>query len=289
MCINYLILESKKVLSNIDLLKEFDFKFNKSFGQNFIFDKNFLESIVRDCGITKDTTVVEIGAGAGTLTSMLCEHAKKVYSYEIDNNLRPILSRVQEKYPNLDLTFKDIMKEDIATLEDRIGEDYVIVANLPYYITTPIIFLFLDNAKRLKNMNIMVQLEVAERITAKPNTADYGAITPSIDFRGDATIIKKVGRHMFTPAPNVDSAIVKIDFKQKYDILDQAVLEKTIKSAFAMRRKTLYNNLKSSFGMPKEVIEEVLNECNIPLTIRGEALDTATFVTLANAIAIKTK
>ncbi|MBQ9791747.1 MAG: hypothetical protein IJW28_04085 [Clostridia bacterium] len=132
-------------MSNIDLLKEFDFKFNKSFGQNFIFDTNFLESIVRDCGITKDTTVVEIGAGAGTLTSMLCEHAKKVYSYEIDNNLKPILERVQQKYPNLNLTFKDIMKEDIVSLEKNIGEDYVIVANLPYYITTPIIFLFLDN------------------------------------------------------------------------------------------------------------------------------------------------
>ena len=129
MCINYLNLENK-VLSNIETLKEFDFKFNKSFGQNFIFDKNFLESIVRDCGITKDTTVVEIGAGAGTLTSMLCEHAKKVYSYEIDHNLKPILERVQQKYPNLDLTFKDIMKEDIANLEERIGEDYVIVANL---------------------------------------------------------------------------------------------------------------------------------------------------------------
>ena len=283
MCINYLTLENK-VLSNIETLKEFDFKFNKSFGQNFIFDKNFLESIVRDCGITKDTTVVEIGAGAGTLTSMLCEHAKKVYSYEIDNNLKPILEIVQQKYTNLDLTFKDIMKEDIAALEERIGEDYVIVANLPYYITTPIIFLFLDNATKLKSMSIMVQLEVAERITAKPNTADYGAITPSIDFRGDASIIKKVGRHMFTPAPNVDSAIVKIDFKKKYDIIDQAILEKVIKSAFAMRRKTLYNNLKASFNLSKEVLEDVLTKCDLPLTIRGEALDTATFVKLANII-----
>ena len=283
MCINYLILENK-VLSNIETLKEFDFKFNKSFGQNFIFDKNFLEAIVRDCGITKDTTVVEIGAGAGTLTSMLCEHAKKVYSYEIDNNLKPILERVQQKYSNLDLTFKDIMKEDISALEERIGEDYVIVANLPYYITTPIIFLFLDNATKLKSMSIMVQLEVAERITARPNTADYGAITPSIDFRGDASIIRKVGRHMFTPAPNVDSAIVKIDFKKKYDIIDQPTLEKVIKSAFAMRRKTLYNNLKASFNMSKESLEDVLTQCDLPLTIRGEALDTATFVKLANKI-----
>ena len=272
-------------MSNIDLLKEFDFKFNKSFGQNFIFDTNFLESIVRDCGITKDTTVVEIGAGAGTLTSMLCEHAKKVYSYEIDNNLKPILERVQQKYPNLNLTFKDIMKEDIMSLEERIGEDYVIVANLPYYITTPIIFLFLDNAKHLKSMNIMVQLEVAERITARPNTAEYGAITPSIDFRGDASIVKKVGRHMFTPAPNVDSAIVKIDFKKKYDIVNQDILEKVIKASFAMRRKTLYNNLKASFNMSKETLENVLQKCNIPLNIRGEALDTKDFVLLANTIA----
>ena len=218
------------------------------------------------------------------MPELVLEHAKKVYSYEIDNNLKPILSETLAKYDNLDLTFKDIMKEDISQLEDRIGEDYVIVANLPYYITTPIIFLFLDNAKRLKSMNIMVQLEVAERITAKCNTAEYGAITPSIDYRADASIIKKVGRHMFTPAPNVDSAIVKIDFKDKYDILDRATLEKTIKSAFAMRRKTLYNNLKSTFGLPKETIENVMTECGLSLNIRGEALDTKTFVILSNAI-----
>jgi 16S rRNA (adenine1518-N6/adenine1519-N6)-dimethyltransferase len=271
-------------LSSIELLKENDFKFNKSFGQNFIFDKNFLLSIVKDCGITKDTTVVEIGAGAGTLTSMLCESAKKVYSYEIDNNLKPILSIVQAKYDNLDLTFKDIMKEDISSLEDRIGEDYVIVANLPYYITTPIIFLFLENAKHLKSMSIMVQYEVAERITAKPNTPEYGAITPSIDYRGNAKIIKKVGRHMFTPAPNVDSAIVKIDFCTKYDILDTTMLDKTIKSAFAMRRKTLYNNIKTTFGLPKETIEDVFAKCNLPMTIRGEVLDTASMVNLANEL-----
>ncbi|MBQ9791746.1 MAG: hypothetical protein IJW28_04080 [Clostridia bacterium] len=131
----------------------------------------------------------------------------------------------------------------------------------------------------------MVKLEVAERITARPNTAEYGAITPSIDFRGDASIVKKVGRHMFTPAPNVDSAIVKIDFKKKYDIVNQDILEKVIKASFAMRRKTLYNNLKASFNMSKETLENVLQKCNIPLNIRGEALDTKDFVLLANTIA----
>ena len=287
MCISYLISENK--LSSIELLKENDFKFNKSFGQNFIFDKNFLMSVVRDCGITKDTVVVEIGAGAGTLTSMLCETSKKVFTYEIDNNLRPILTTALSKYDNVDITFKDIMKEDILELEKKIGEDYVIVANLPYYITTPIIFLFLDNATRLKSMNIMVQLEVAERITAKPNTPEYGAITPSIDYRANASIIKKVGRHMFTPAPNVDSAIVKIDFVEKYNILDRTTLEKTIKSAFAMRRKTLYNNLKSTFNLSKEVIENILTSIGLSLTIRGEALDTDTFVRLANEIYLTMK
>ena len=266
------------------ILKDNNFKFNKAYGQNFIFDKNFLKSIV-DMVATKDDEVLEIGAGAGTLTSMLASATKKVVSYEIDNNLQPILNEALKDYPNAQVIFKDIMKVQMSEIEGNFQGDYIMVANLPYYITTPIIFKFLENAKHLKSMSIMVQLEVAERLTAKPNTKDYGAITPSIDYRANAKIIKRVGRHMFTPAPNVDSAIVKIDFvPNKFDILDTHTMDETIKALFAMRRKTISNNLKSHFCLSQESIKTICNNTNILPTARGETLDTQTIVNLSNEI-----
>lgn len=266
------------------ILKDNNFKFNKAYGQNFIFDKNFLKSIV-DMVATKDDEVLEIGAGAGTLTSMLAGSTKKVVSYEIDNNLQPILNEALKDYPNAQVIFKDIMKVQMSEIEDNFQGDYIMVANLPYYITTPIIFKFLENAKHLKSMSIMVQLEVAERLTAKPNTKDYGAITPAIDYRANAKIIKRVGRHMFTPAPNVDSAIVKIDFvPNKFDILDTHTMDETIKALFAMRRKTISNNLKSHFCLSQESIQTICNNTNILPTTRGETLDTQTIVNLSNEI-----
>lgn len=269
---------------NTQILKDNDFKFNKAYGQNFIFDKNFLKSIV-DMVITPEDIVVEIGAGAGTLTSMMAEVAKKVISFEIDNNLQPILAETLKSYQNCEVIFQDIMKVDIDKLEQKIGGDYIIVANLPYYITTPIIFKFLENAKHLKSMSIMVQLEVAERLTAKPNTKEYGAITPSIDYRANAKIIKRVGRHMFTPVPNVDSAIVKIDFvDNKYQITDNHVLDETIKAVFAMRRKTISNNLKSHFHLQNEQIENICRNISISPAARGETLNTSTLVDLSNEI-----
>lgn len=266
------------------ILKDNNFKFNKAYGQNFIFDKNFLKSIV-DMVATKDDEVLEIGAGAGTLTSMLAGSTKKVVSYEIDNNLQPILNDTLKDYPNAQVIFKDIMKVQMDEIESNFEGNYIMVANLPYYITTPIIFKFLENAKHLKSMSIMVQLEVAERLTAKPNTKDYGAITPSIDYRANAKIIKRVGRHMFTPAPNVDSAIVKIDFvPNKFDILDTHTMDETIKALFAMRRKTISNNLKSHFCLSQESIQTICNNTNILPTTRGETLDTQTIVNLSNEI-----
>lgn len=266
------------------ILKDNNFKFNKAYGQNFIFDKNFLKSIV-DMVATKDDEVLEIGAGAGTLTSMLASVTKKVVSYEIDNNLQPILNDTLKDYPNAQVIFKDIMKVQMDEIESNFEGNYIMVANLPYYITTPIIFKFLENAKHLKSMSIMVQLEVAERLTAKPNTKDYGAITPAIDYRANAKIIKRVGRHMFTPAPNVDSAIVKIDFvPNKFDILDTHTMDETIKALFAMRRKTISNNLKSHFCLSQESIQTICNNTNILPTTRGETLDTQTIVNLSNEI-----
>ena len=271
---------------NNQILKDNDFKFNKSFGQNFIFDQNFLNSIV-DLVVNENDTVLEIGAGAGTLTKAISKKAKKVLSFEIDKNLEPILKENLKDHSNCEIIFQDIMKVDISDLEEKLGGEYIMVANLPYYITTPIIFKFLENAKNLKSMSIMVQLEVAERLTARAGTKEYGAITPAIDYRANAKIIKKVGRHMFTPVPNVDSAIVKIDFvKNKFDILDTHTLDETIKGVFAMRRKTLANNLKSQFHLNSDDINQICEKAKISPTTRGETLDTSSLVNLANEIYI---
>ena len=274
---------------NTQILKDNIFKFNKAYGQNFIFDKNFLKSIV-DMVVDNKDTVLEIGAGAGTLTSMIASKAKKVVSYEIDKNLQPILQENLKDCNNCKVIFEDIMKVDIEDIEKEMGGDYIMVANLPYYITTPIIFKFLENAKHLKSMSIMVQLEVAERLTAKPNTKEYGAITPAIDYRANAKIIKKVSRNMFTPIPNVDSAIVKIDFvDNKFDILDSKTLDETIKCVFAMRRKTISNNMKSYFHLSNEQIDCICKNISISPTTRGETLDTQSLVNLSNEIYKMTK
>lgn len=271
-------------MSNLDILNKYDFKFNKAYGQNFIFDTNFLKSFV-DGIIDKNTDVLEIGPGAGTLTQILCEYGRRVVSYEIDKNLEPILKENLSRFDNSTVIFQDIMKVDIDAIESNFDGKYTMVANLPYYITTPIIFKFLENAKKLNSMIIMVQLEVAERLVAKSGSKDYGAITPAIDYRANAKIIKRVSRKMFTPVPNVDSAIVKIDFvENKYDIVDTKVLDGTIKSAFAMRRKTLENNLKTSFGLSTEIIRQLLDSIGLPPQIRGEKLSTEDFVRLSNEI-----
>ena len=271
-------------MSNIEILNKHNFKFNKAYGQNFIFDKNFFRSVVSEV-IEHDDTVLEIGPGAGTLTSILCENASKVIAYEIDKNLMPILSENLAEYKNIEVIYSDIMKVPMPEIEDNLGGKYVMVANLPYYITTPIIFKFLEEAKNLKSMTIMVQLEVAERIVAKAGTKDYGAITPAIDYRADAKIIRKVPRTMFTPQPNVDSAIVKITFKEnKFQIRSTSLLDHTIKCVFAMRRKTIENNMKSYFKLPSATIDEIISRAGLTKGLRGEKLTTQELVNLSNII-----
>ncbi len=265
-----------------DVIKKYGFKFNKKYGQNFIFDKNLLNAIVGDADIDDNTSVLEIGCGAGTLTRQIASKAKRVVGYEIDTNLKPLLEENLEGVTNAQIVFGDIMEQNTEDIEKLLGDDYVIIANLPYYITTPIIFKFLEGAKHLKRLVIMVQLEVAERLIAKENTENYGAITAQIRYRADAKITRIVKRNMFTPAPNVDSAVVRIDFKKKYDILDEKLLNNVIKSAFQMRRKTLANNLKSSFGLTPEQRETLLTQIGVPLSVRGEVLTTEQFVELSN-------
>lgn len=272
-------------MKELELLKSYDFKFNKKFGQNFIFDSNLLNAIVADAGVDKNTTVVEIGTGAGTLTRAIANKAKRVISFEIDTELKPFLDNIFQSYDNIEVRFQDIMKVDLKSFENELNEKYVLIANLPYYITTPIIFKFLEEAEYLTAMYIMVQLEVAERLTAKAGTSEYGAITPAIDVIGDARISRKVSRNMFTPKPNVDSAIVEIKLnKNKFEILDLPLLKKVISASFQMRRKTLTNNLKSAFGNNVEYWAGILESLGFERTVRGETLSANDFVKLANKI-----
>lgn len=266
-----------------DLLKKYNFNFNKSFGQNFIFDTNLLKAIVKDSDV-EGQNVLEIGCGAGTLTYELSLVAKKVVGYEIDTNLKDILADKLVSRDNVEIVFQDVMKAKIEDIESKFDGEYSIVANLPYYITTPIIFKFVEESTRLKSLTIMVQKEVGDRLTAKCGTKDYGAITLSLDYRADVKVVRIIKRNMFTPAPNVDSCIVKIDFKNKYDIKDQDLLNRLIKCAFQNRRKMFVKNIKTLLGISEEKVLSAFSKLGIDKNIRGEVLSTMDFVSLANEL-----
>ena len=269
---------------NSKILSENQFKFNKKYGQNFIFDKNLLLAIIKDSQITKQDEILEIGPGAGTLTKIIAENSKKVVSYEIDENLREILSQNLSGVQNLKIIFADALKTDIKQIENNFSGNYKIVANLPYYITTPLIFKFVEQTKKVDSITIMVQKEVAERLVAKQGTKDYGTITIMLDFYGNVKILRQVPRRMFVPAPNVDSAVVQIDMqKNKYNC-DEQLFKKIVHSAFSMRRKTLVNNLSQGLGLSKAKIEEMLTKANLPTSVRGEQLSTSQYVLLTNII-----
>lgn len=267
-----------------EILIENNFTFAKKFGQNFITDKNFLASVVDCAEITNNDEVLEIGAGAGTLTKALSEKAKKVVSFEIDNNLKPILKENLKDIENVQVIFQDALKTDIKEIEHHFSNEFKLVANLPYYITTPLLFKFLEETDKVKSITVMVQKEVAERIVAKPNSKDYGALTIAIDFFGNAKIVKKVSRNMFYPVPNVDSAIVKIDIvKDKYKINKEDFM-RVVKASFSMRRKTLINNLSQSFKLSKLELADILKQLNLNENIRGECLSTNEFVELTKKL-----
>jgi 16S rRNA (adenine1518-N6/adenine1519-N6)-dimethyltransferase len=267
------------------ILRKHGFSFKKAFGQNFLTDTSLLENIVINAGVTKEDTVLEIGLGAGALTRELCKKAKKVVGYEIDYNLKPVLAETLEEFSNVEVVFSDIMKEKITEVERKLGGKYIMVANLPYYITTPIVMEFLEKAKNLKAMVIMVQEEVAERFASKSGTSDYGAITVAINLRGSAKIVMRVGREMFTPAPNVDSAVVKIDIEEnKTKGVDLISVRDAVRVAFSSRRKMLVNNLMNVFKLSRAQAETALIDAGIETTVRGENLSAEDYVNLAEQI-----
>lgn len=266
------------------VLLDCGFSFKKKFGQNFITDKNLLVSIVERSGAGEGDTVIEIGCGAGTLTRAIAERVKRVIAFDVDKTLAPVLERTLSGVDNAEVVFKDFLKVNLAELEDQIGE-YLVVANLPYYVTTPLITKLLEEGKKCKSLTVMVQEEVAYRLCAKADTPEYGAISAVVALNASAEIIKKVPRTMFTPRPNVDSAVVKLTICEgRIPVKDGAFYKKTVHVAFQSRRKTLENNLVNAFSLPREKVREVLTACNIDLKARGETLSPEKFAQLSDTL-----
>ncbi|MBQ9729133.1 MAG: ribosomal RNA small subunit methyltransferase A [Clostridia bacterium] len=266
------------------ILEKHGFRFKKQFGQNFLSDDNLLRSIVAASGIDNATTVVEIGCGAGTLTRALAESAKKVYAFDIDKDLQPVLAETLSGLENVEVIFRDFNKLDLREFEEEIGE-YTVVANLPYYITTPLVTKLLEESEKVQGLAIMVQEEVAERFCAKEGTAEYGSITAAIALKGEAKIVKRVSRNLFYPRPNVDSAVVKIQFERgRVAVKDEKAYRQTVKCAFLNRRKTLENNLVNFFNLSREQAKEILQAVGIEEKARGETLSPQRLAALSDAL-----
>jgi 16S rRNA (adenine1518-N6/adenine1519-N6)-dimethyltransferase len=269
-----------------EILRKYNFRYKKGLGQNFITDETLLRAIVRDAGVTSEDLVLEIGAGAGTLTRALAGQAKQVIAFEVDKELSGILNETLSGLSNIRLVFADVLTlsdEEITELTG--GKSFRLVANLPYYITTPLVMRFIESGLPVASLTVMVQKEVADRFCALPNTEDYGAITLAIRLRGEPRITRKIGRQAFFPSPNVDSAVVRIDIKDDYSAQNNTgTIKKLIRAAFAMRRKTLVNNLHAAFSLSKEAAAALLTDIGYPSDVRGEVLSLEDYRKIAEEL-----
>ena len=276
--------------NTIEILQKYDFHFQKKFGQNFLIDTHVLERIVESSNITKDDFVLEIGPGIGTMTQYLCEHAGKVMAVEIDKNLLPILADTLKEYDNVTVVNEDILKLDIGKIaqEYNNGRPIKVVANLPYYITTPIIMGLFEKNVPVDSITVMVQKEVADRMQVGPGTKDYGALSLAVQYYAKPEIVANVPPNCFMPRPKVGSAVIKLTRYEKppVEVQDERLMFRLIRASFNQRRKTLVNGIKNSgdFSLGKEEIENIFEKCGLPLNIRGEALTLEQFAMLANCI-----
>ena len=252
-----------------------NFNFKKSLGQNFLFDTNLLNAIASDGLVDFSDTVLEIGAGAGTLTKVLCNRAKKVISFEIDKSLKPQLDAIQNEHENLEIFYEDFMLKDLKSLNLKQAR---VVANIPYYITTPIIFKLVEFKDVFKSILVLIQKEVAERFCAKPKTKDYGITSVILQAIFDVKITRIVKKECFTPSPKVDSALVLLIPHNKYDIGNFDEFKDFVHTSFSMRRKTLINNLKGEFD--KEKIVNSLKILKFNENARPEEIDIENFINL---------
>ncbi|ASN03749.1 16S rRNA (adenine(1518)-N(6)/adenine(1519)-N(6))-dimethyltransferase RsmA [Virgibacillus necropolis] len=273
-----------------EILTKYKFFFKKSLGQNFIIDANILENIINHTGINKDSGVIEIGPGIGALTEQLGRHAKNVLAFEIDQRLIPILEDSLDQYDNIRFIHQDILQADVKTsIKDNFNDDQDvhIVANLPYYITTPILTKLLQENLPVESITVMIQKEVAERMAAKPSTKSYGSLTIAIQYYTTAEVVMHVPKRVFMPQPNVDSAVLKLTIREKPPVYvaDENYFFSMVQACFSQRRKTLRNNLTNylSSEYDKETISTMLDNIGINGMRRGESLTMEEFATLANS------
>lgn len=274
----------------MEIIRRYEFAIQKRFGQNFLIDSNILDKIVQGSGLTSEDVVIEIGPGIGGLTQVLAENAKKVIAIEIDKKLIPILEETLSEYSNIRIINEDILKIDLKQLirEENNGKPVKIIANLPYYITTPIIMGLFEKNISVDNITVMVQKEVADRMQSSPGTKDYGSLSLAVQYYSDPKIISQVGPSCFIPAPKVGSSVICL---KKYEtppttVNDVELMFKIIRAAFNQRRKTLLNSISNqeALNVSKEEVSQALNIMGVDLRIRGEALTLKQFSELTNTI-----
>lgn len=277
--------------NTIEILKKYDFMFQKRFGQNFLIDTHVLEKIIKAAEITKEDLVLEIGPGIGTMTQYLCENAREVIAVEIDKNLIPILEHdTLAAYDNVTIINEDILKLDLNALvqEKNAGKSIKVVANLPYYITTPIIMGLFEAHVPLENITVMVQKEVADRMQAGPGSKDYGALSLAVQYYAAPYIAANVPPNCFMPRPNVGSAVIRLTLHEKppVKVQDEAFLFALIRASFNQRRKTLVNGLTNAaeLNLSKEEVQAALEQMNLSATVRGEALTLKQFAELSELL-----
>ena len=276
--------------NTIEVLQKYGFNFQKKFGQNFLINTGILEEIIEAAEITKDDFVLEIGPGIGTMTQYLCENAREVVAVEIDKNLIPILADTLSAYHNVEVINDDILKVDIKTLaeERNAGKPIKVVANLPYYITTPIIMGLFESHVPIDSITIMVQKEVADRMQEGPGSKEYGALSLAVQYYAHPEIVVNVPSSCFMPQPKVGSAVIRLTRHEQspVDVENEKLMFQLIRASFNQRRKTLANGLNnfSGLNLSKEVIQQCIEELGVPVTVRGEALSLEQFAKLSNII-----
>lgn len=264
-------------------LKSAGFKFSKGLGQNFIFDESLLTSVVGELGLSPDDIILEIGTGAGTLTRVLASTVKRVITFEVDRSLETVLADQFKGYKNIKLCFADGLKTSDAEIVKLAGESFKVVANIPYYITTPLLLKYIA-IPQCKSISVLMQDDVAKRIVARPNDTEYGALSITMQTYADCRIVRKIPRGVFVPVPNVDSMFIQCNVKQA-DVKDREIFDKLVKGLFGARRKTVVNGLSIVFGFSKDEAGELLKKANIKESDRPENLPPEKFVVLSNIIA----
>ena len=276
--------------NTIEIIQKYEFMFQKKFGQNFLIDTHVLEKIISAAGITKNDCVLEIGPGIGTMTQYLAENAGHVVAVEIDRNLIPILKETLADYDNVTVINEDILRVDIKALAEEYngGKPIKVVANLPYYITTPIIMGLFESGVPIDNITVMVQKEVADRMKEGPGSKDYGALSLAVQYYAEPEIVANVPPNCFIPRPNVGSAVIRLTRHKEMPVgvKDPALMFKIIRASFNQRRKTLQNGLGNAPELPytKEQIAAAIAEMELTPTIRGEALSLAQFAQLSDIL-----